>query len=67
MASLDFARDFAKILKSQGIDFLLITFQDSKDCQIDAFCQFKNTKTLAGLLKIREHIDAAIVEERKKK
>lgn len=67
MASLDFIYDMSKILRSQGIDFFLITFQDNKkECKIDAFLELNNRYSLKSLLEIRNRIDSLIEKEESK-
>lgn len=68
MASLDFVYDLAQILRSQRIDFFLLTFQDDKkECQIDAFLELNNRYTVETLTEIRNRIDSLIKSELKKK
>jgi hypothetical protein len=68
MASLDFIYDLAKILRSQRIDFFLLTFQDNKkECQIDAFLELNNRYTVKTLVEIRDRIDDLIKAEQKKR
>lgn len=67
MASLDFIYDLTKTLRSQGIDFFLITFQDNKKvCQVNAFIELNNRYTIKTLVEIRDRIDGLIEAEQKK-